>query len=185
MSALLARLLDDAALFPPRRAPMDEALSAYRTASGSASGPADREPLGAKYRVGGAVAGGVPSAGELAAFISACAERDLPFTCAAGSLHAVRGASHHGLMNVLLATAHAAAGESERGIRRTLQRTDAALLADDLLTLPEHEARAARCLLPGFSTSDVRGGRADLTANGLIRMPDIGKIGLHDDRFLG
>ncbi len=32
MSALLARLFDDAALFPPERAPMDEALPAYREA---------------------------------------------------------------------------------------------------------------------------------------------------------
>ncbi|XRQ11046.1 hypothetical protein ACN3XK_09180 [Actinomadura welshii] len=283
MSALLARLIDDAALFAPRRAPMDEALSVHRADADAPAGPggagrlvgrflcpasrftelrthlvpedfldlgviADTgieelpkamdavhaEPrvrpssveialprdadqaraaavtiarlpsdvparievrhaagwlhaldriaaargggagLGAKFRVGGAPGGDAPTgmnaAAGPAAFISACAARELPFTCAGRP-----GASPHGPMNVLLATAHAAAGGSERDVRDTLGRTDAEGLARELLALPEDGARAARRLLAGFGVPDVRRCRLDLAAAGLIRTPDGGE----------
>ncbi|TDC75432.1 hypothetical protein [Actinomadura sp. 7K507] len=277
MGALLARLIDDAALFPPESAPMDEALSAHRAATG-ASRHARRDPLVGRFlcpasrfaelrthlvpedlldlgviadtgleelpktldavraeprvrpssveialprdadqaraaavtiarlppgvparievrrspgwlhvldrlaaardsaaRVAGTLADEAPSAAALAAFISACAERGLPFTCAGGLDQGVRGAAHQGPMTVLLATAHAAAGEPERHVRRTLGRTDAEGLAGDLLALTDVQARAARRLLVAFAASDVRGVRAELAAAGLIRTPDTGE----------
>ncbi|MGP4030005.1 hypothetical protein [Actinomadura sp. 3N407] len=143
---------------------------------GAGGGAADRgTALGAKYRMGGPVTDAVPGTDELAAFIGACAERELAFTCAAGPDHAVRGPSRHGFLNVLLATAHAAAGERERDVRRTLERADAAGLARELRTLTEDEARAARRLLIAFGTSDVRRARTDLITAGLIRTPDTGE----------
>ncbi|MEU8798859.1 hypothetical protein [Spirillospora sp. NPDC048819] len=174
----IARLPSDIpARIEVRRAPgWLHALDRITAARDSAQSVPDRgAALGAKYRVGGPVTDEAPGSDELAAFIAACAERDLAFTCAAGPDHAFREASRHGFLNVLLATACAAAGEHERDVRRTLERTDAAGLAHDLLALTEDEARAARRLLTAFGTSDVRGARADLVTAGLIRTPDTGE----------
>ncbi|GAA0568841.1 hypothetical protein [Actinomadura livida] len=153
---------------------LDRIAAARDSAAHTAAHVPREAALGAKYRVGGSATDGVPGAGALAAFIAACAERDLPFTCA-GPVHAVRDASHHGLMNILLATAQAAGGGAEPAVRRTLERTDAAGLAGDLLALPEAEARAARRILVAFGVPDVRGTRRDLETAGLIRRPDIGE----------
>lgn len=233
MSALLARLIDDAALFPPERTPLHEALPAYRAAAADpATGrflcPASRfaelrthlvpedlldlgviadtgieelpkaldavraEPRVRPASVRIALPGdadqaraaavtiarlppGVPAhievrrspgwrdaldrvsaardhgaplgaashmhgpAGELAAFIAACAERDLPFTLAGPA---------QGLPNVLLAAARAAAGE--RDVRRSFDRTDP---ATDLRALTHDEARATRRLLIAFAAA--------------------------------
>lgn len=101
------------------------------------------------------------------AFVSACAERDLQFTCANGAGEA----SGHRSLNVLLAAAGAAAGE--RDVRRTLERTDAARLAADVRALPEDAARAARRLLAALTVRDLDACRANVRAMGL--MPDTGE----------
>lgn len=102
-----------------------------------------------------------------AAFISACAERGLAFTCANGAGES----SGHGFLNVLLAATHAAAGE--RDVRRTLERTDAARLADDVRALSEDAAQAARRLIAAFTVRDLGACRTNLRAVGL--MPDTGE----------
>ncbi|TDE35030.1 hypothetical protein [Actinomadura sp. 6K520] len=171
----IARLPSDVpARIEVRRSPgWLHALDRIAAARDSAS--PDRRALCAKYRVGGTATDGVPGAGALAAFIAACADRDLPFSCAGGPVRAVRGAAHHGLMNILLATAQAAAGDRGTGLRRTLERDDSAGLARDLLTLSEAEVRAVRRLLVAFGVPDVPGARRDLAAAGLIRRADIGE----------
>ncbi|WP_433476737.1 hypothetical protein ACQPZP_06570 [Spirillospora sp. CA-142024] len=182
MSALLARLVDDAALLPPGRAPMDEALDAMRAeprvrpASVRLALPEDADqaraaavtlarlpsgvpahievrrspgwrdaldriaaarahgaPLGADFRLDG-------PASATAAFISACAERDVPITCSGP----VRS-----LPTVLLATAQAAAGDGD--VQRTLGRRDATGVTADLGSLTGDEAQAARGLLTAFA----------------------------------
>ncbi|MFA1551372.1 hypothetical protein [Actinomadura chokoriensis] len=262
MSALLARLFDDAALLPPERAPVQEALPTYREAvrdpiAGRLLCPASRfaelrthlvpedlldlvlvadtgidelpkaldavraEPrvrpcalqvavpedadqaravavtiarlpsevparIGVRPspgwrdaldRIAAARDHGAPlgagTSAVSAAFISACAERDLRFTCADGTGHAVRHASGHGFLNVLLATAHAAAGE--RDIRPTLERTGAASLAAEVRALPDDAARAARRLLVAFSVRDLGASRTDLRRLGLIGTPGTGE----------
>ena len=146
---------------------------------GSGHGDEHGGALGAKVRVGGAPAGEGSGVDALAAFISGCAERGLPFTCAGGTDHAVRGAGAQGpldlLPTVLLAAAHAAAGDTERGVRRILERGDARSVARDLLALTDGEARALRRLLVAFGTSGVLGARAELVAAGLIRTPETGE----------
>ncbi|MFI0372839.1 hypothetical protein ACH35V_33675 [Actinomadura sp. 1N219] len=114
--------------------------------------------LGAAYRAGGPAA-------EVAAFLSACAERGLPFTCTAGADRAVRRQDGHGFLNVLLATASAARGDD---VRRTLERTDPSGLAADLLALTDDEVRATRRLLLSFGAPGVD---AALSALSLIRPP--------------
>lgn len=143
------------------------------TATGSMT--ADGPTLGAKYRVEGLRAADVPGTDALAAFITACAQRDLPFICAGGPGHAVRNASGHGLLNVLLATACAAAGAPEHDVRHALERTDASGIVRDLRSLPAPEARATRGLLVAFGAPDVRAARRDLAAAGLIKRPDTGE----------
>ncbi|RKS71230.1 hypothetical protein BZB76_5717 [Actinomadura pelletieri DSM 43383] len=94
-------------------------------------------PLAAAFRVTGP-----PT--ELATSITACAARDLAFTCAA--------TDHH--PHILLAAALAATGE--RDVRRTLERTDLRGLTADLRALTEPEALATRRLLLAFSAPDIR-----------------------------
>ena len=71
---------------------------------------------GAKLRTGGLRAELFPSAGELAAFLTACAELQVPFKCTAGLHHAVHhtdpttGFVHHGFLNLVVATARAIRG---------------------------------------------------------------------------
>ncbi|NKZ06121.1 hypothetical protein [Actinomadura latina] len=255
MSALLARLFDDAALFPPERAPMGDALPAYRAAvrnpaAGRLRCPASRfaelrthlipedlldvvlvadtgidelpkaldavlaEPRvrpsaveiavpedadqaraaavtlarlpsdvparievrpspgwrDALDRIAAARDRGTPlgaaTATVSAAFLSACAERDLQFACADGADRAVSSPSGPGFLNVLLATAQAAAGEP--GLHRTLERADAVPLAADVQSLPEDAARAARRLLAAINVRN-------LDVLRLIGTPDTGK----------
>ncbi|TMQ91247.1 hypothetical protein ETD83_31825 [Actinomadura soli] len=113
-------------------------------------------PLGAAYRVGG-------PASEVAAFVSACAERGLPFTCTAGADRPVRHQDRHGFLNVLLAAACARRGQD---VRRALERADPSGLAADLLALTGDEARATRRLLLSVS---VPGAAAALSALSLIK----------------
>ena len=150
-----------------------EQAAAEQTATGSMT--ADGPTLGAKYRVEGLRAADVPGTDALAAFITACAQRDLPFICAGGPGHAVRNASGHGLLNVLLATACAAAGAPEHDVRHALERTDASGIVRDLRSLSGREVRATRGLLVAFGAPDVRAARRDLAAAGLIKRPDTGE----------
>lgn len=79
----------------------------------------------AKIRTGGLKPEAIPSPGEVAAFILACAERKLPFKATAGLHHPIRAeqaltykpdaprAVMHGFINVLMASAFAWNGERD------------------------------------------------------------------------
>jgi hypothetical protein len=103
-------------------------------------------PLGAAFRTSGAVE-------ELAAFVSACAERDLPFVLAAGQ-------DGPGPLNALLAAAVAGAGGGD--VRDALSRTDLGDVITDLLTLGEDEADGARRLLSAYGTPGIESALSDL-----------------------
>ncbi len=91
---------------------MEEALDGV-----AAAAAATRLPVGAKIRCGGLRADLFPSPDEVAAFIEACRQRALPFKATAGLHHPFRhddpdtGFTHHGFLNLLVATLAAAAGE--------------------------------------------------------------------------
>jgi hypothetical protein len=88
----------------------------------------------AKLRTGGVTADAIPSVDGVAAYITGCAERQLPFKATAGLHHPVRGvhrltyapdacfAIMHGFINVFLAAAFAWHGE--RQIYPILAETD-------------------------------------------------------------
>ncbi|QKW33723.1 hypothetical protein HUT06_06480 [Actinomadura sp. NAK00032] len=256
MSALLARLLDDAALFPPDPAPPAGALPAYRAAArapvtGRLRCPASRfaelrahlvpedlldlvlvadtgleelpealdavrdeprvrlpaveitipEDADQARSVAVAVArlpAGVPARVQVrpstgwrdaldriaaardhgiplgaatrtapAAFIAACAERDLDFTCTAGTGREA--------VTLLLGAARAADAAGERDIARILDRTDAADLAAEARKLPDEAAQAARRLLAAVGVRHLGTALAELHRLGLIESPDTGE----------
>lgn len=135
-------------------------------------------PLGAKLRTGGLVGEAFPPTAELAAFIAACAERDVPFKCTAGLHHAVRhtdpdtGFGHHGFLNLLLAVSRAVTPAYdhvmqplERTLQTILDRTDSTTMATDATdTSPEPTRR----LLTSIGSCDIDSPRADLAGLGLI-----------------
>ncbi len=102
----------------------------------------------AKIRTGGLVPEAVPSVDTVAAFITACADRRLPFKATAGLHHPIQSATMHGFINVFIAAAFAWRGE--RKIEGILAETDpAAFWFDDQAhwrdrALEEGEIAAAR-----------------------------------------
>lgn len=95
----------------------------------------------AKIRTGGLKAEAIPSPAAVANFITACAERKLPFKATAGLHHPIRAeqaltydanaerAVMHGFINVLLAAAFAWHGE--RQIEPIIAETDASAFSFD------------------------------------------------------
>ncbi|MEU5876685.1 hypothetical protein [Spirillospora sp. NPDC047279] len=129
-------------------------------------------PLGAKLRTGGLAADTFPAPSELADFIVACVERDLPFKCTAGLHHAVRhtdaatGLVHHGFLNVLAAVARAADGRAG-AVLEILESTDAGRLAG--LARATTEVERVRRFLTSIGTCDIDAPRADLADLGLVQ----------------
>lgn len=123
-----------------------------------------------KFRTGGLAAELFPTPMDLASVIVACAERGLRYKLTAGLHHAVRhtdpatGFTHHGFLNVLVASAAAAAGEKPAAV--------ADLLA---LTTPDPLVREARGILDadrplwiGFGSCSVAEPLDDLLDLGLL-----------------
>ena len=91
--------------------------------------------IGAKFRTGGADAEAFPSSEQVAAFIAASVEWDVPFKATAGLHHPIRhhdaelGVMRHGFLNLLAATAIAVEGGSERDVVAAIEETDSAAVA--------------------------------------------------------
>jgi len=91
--------------------------------------PIQERGAAAKVRCGG---GTVPSVAELARFIRACREAEVPFKATAGLHHAVRTNDEHGFLNLL-----AAAGSDD--VEEMLEGED----PDELLSADPRRARQA------------------------------------------
>lgn len=126
---------------------------------------------GAKLRTGGTSAEMFPTVAEVAAFITACAERALPFKCTAGLHHAVRhrdsqtGFEHHGFVNILLAT-HAALTGGD--VAAVLDERSGNVLAEAARCIAPADAYRARALFAGYGSCDIAEPVADLTELGLL-----------------
>ncbi|MBA2415880.1 MAG: hypothetical protein H0V64_08360 [Geodermatophilaceae bacterium] len=129
---------------------------------------------GAKLRTGGTTADAFPSEAELAAFIMACAERDVPFKCTAGLHNAVRhrdsttGFDHHGFLNVALATHAAVLGEGVNAVTALIGETDGERLLSAYRQVTDHDARRTRAMFVGFGSCSVLDPVNDLTELGLL-----------------
>ena len=133
-----------------------------------------RAGRGAKLRTGGLAAELFPSDAELAAFILACRDRAVPFKCTAGLHHAVRytdpatGFRHHGVLNILVATARAVTGGA---VEEALAELRPDVLAAEAAALSPATATAARALFASYGSCSVDEPVADLRGLGLLPWP--------------
>ncbi|MFI8456219.1 hypothetical protein [Kitasatospora sp. NPDC085464] len=130
-------------------------------------------PYRAKFRTGGLVADAFPDEAELAAFLTGCAQRGLPYKCTAGLHNAVRhtdpetGFEHHGFLNVLLAaqeTDRAAAAE-------VLAERDGEALAKAVRALTARQVTVIRNSFTAFGTCSIAEPLGDLASLGLLSSP--------------
>ncbi|MBB6170689.1 hypothetical protein HNR23_000749 [Nocardiopsis mwathae] len=135
--------------FEPRRGP--GWLGAVEVLAGA-------RPLGVKVRCGGVRSDLFPSIPELEAFITACRDHDVPFKATAGLHHAARHTdpktrfTHHGYLNLLLATAVAADGGGSAEVRSALAETDERRLAREIRALDPAVAERARELFTAYGS---------------------------------
>ncbi|MBV2156360.1 hypothetical protein [Kitasatospora sp. SUK 42] len=131
-------------------------------------------PYRAKFRTGGLAAEAFPDEEELAAFLTGCARRGLPYKCTAGLHNAVRhtdprtGFEHHGFLNVLLA-----AQETDlRAAAAILAERDGEVLAKAARTLTDRQVTVIRNSFTAFGTCSIAEPLGDLAALGLLSSPD-------------
>jgi hypothetical protein len=128
----------------------------------------------AKYRTGGTTADAFPDARELAAFLVACAERELPFKLTAGLHHAVRhtddttGFENHGVLNVLVATRAAHWGEGSDAVAAALEERASGHLVAAVTSWSDRDVLDARRLFLSFGCCGVTDPIDDLLALGLL-----------------
>jgi hypothetical protein len=126
---------------------------------------------GAKLRTGGLTQELFPSDAELAAFVLACRERAVPFKCTAGLHHAVRytdpdtGFRHHGVLNILVATARAV---TNARVEQALAEDRPDALAAEAAAIDPATAAATRALFASYGSCSVDEPVADLRALGLL-----------------
>jgi hypothetical protein len=123
-----------------------------------------------KFRTGGLAAELFPTPIELAAVICACRDRSVPFKLTAGLHHAIRhtdpetGFVHHGFLNILMATAHAAADAEVAEVAAVLAGTDPVPLIEAARRMLHQD----RPLWIGFGSCSVTEPLEDLSRLGLL-----------------
>ncbi|MFI5695698.1 hypothetical protein ACIA58_27855 [Kribbella sp. NPDC051586] len=128
----------------------------------------------AKLRTGGLDASLFPSADQVASFVIACLDREVPFKCTAGLHNAVRhtaegsGFEHHGFLNVLLATRASLDGASHDELVHLLDSRDGSELAGQARGLTEDQAAGVRRWFTSFGSCSIDEPRQDLTTLGLM-----------------
>jgi hypothetical protein len=128
----------------------------------------------AKLRTGGLRAELFPTAAELAAFITACAEQQVPFKCTAGLHHAVHhtdpttGFVHHGFLNIVVATVRAI---SDGDVDGALAEERPERLAAEASAIDPAAAAATRALFVSYGSCDVEEPLGDLLGLGLLTAP--------------
>ncbi len=134
----------------------------------------------AKLRTGGADAAAIPSAPELAAFIIACLDRDVPFKLTAGLHRAVRhpaadrpdDLAEHGYLNVIAGVAAALDGGDEAAVGAVLEDRDARRVAAAVTALPPGRAEGVRRWFTSFGSCSITEPLGDLVDLGLLAEPD-------------
>lgn len=126
-----------------------------------------------KFRTGGVTDDAFPTTGELVACIDAALDRELPFKCTAGLHHAVRqtdpetGFTHHGFLNVLVATRLLLDGDRDAAWT-TLNQHDPGITVAELLTYSAEDLQSARRWFTGFGSCSILEPHDDLVELGLI-----------------
>jgi hypothetical protein len=124
-----------------------------------------------KLRCGGVSKENFPSVDEVADFLSVVSHGGTSFKATSGLPGAVRftddttGLTHHGFLNLMVATARALAGKD---VRDALGSTDGAALAAEAGALSEPAARAVRAVFASYGSSSFDDPVSDLEALGLL-----------------
>ena len=127
-----------------------------------------------KLRCGGQSVESIPSVEEVAHFLAIATCTGQPFKATAGLHYAVRqqdqstGLTHHGLLNMLVGTAHAVSGGSAR---EALRSTDAAALAAEAVALSEESSRVVREVFACYGSVSLTDPVADMVRLGLLPEP--------------
>jgi hypothetical protein len=135
--------------------------------------------LAAKVRCGGLEAAAFPTAQQLASFLIAAVRCGVAFKATAGLHHAVRytdpttGFTHHGFLNLLLATCAAVEGDDVKEVTAVLLVDDGAALADRARSVPAEIADRARSLFRAYGSCSTSEPIEDLGALGLVEVARI------------
>jgi hypothetical protein len=128
----------------------------------------------AKFRTGGVTTDLFPPSVDVAEWISAALDRELPFKCTAGLHNAIRhrdpetGFEHQGFLNILIATRAAWDGVAHDLIVSLLEETDGHSLATETQALGAAGIVATRQWFTSFGSCDVMEPLDDLVGLGLI-----------------
>ena len=123
-----------------------------------------------KFRTGGLEEHLFPSPATLAGWIDAALDRETPFKCTAGLHNALRhqnedGFTHHGFLNVLVATIRAFDGAATDDVVALLEQREAGPLLD---AVEDGDLRRARRWFTSFGSCSVAEPHDDLTALSLL-----------------
>lgn len=127
-----------------------------------------------KLRCGGKSVESFPTVQEVADFLVIATLTGQSFKATAGLHHAVRkhdessGLTHHGLLNMLVGTAHAISGTNAHD---ALMCTDAATLAAEAGALSDHSARVVREVFACYGSVSLTDPVAELVRLGLLPSP--------------
>lgn len=129
-----------------------------------------------KLRCGGQAPESFPSVDEVAEFLAIATSTGRSFKATAGLHHSVRqhdeatGLTHHGLLNMLVGTARAVSGAD---VHEALHCTDGQVLAAELGTWSEDDARAVRDVFACYGSDSLRAPVVDLIRLGLLPEADL------------
>jgi hypothetical protein len=124
-----------------------------------------------KLRCGGQSVESFPSVAEVADFLAIATGTGQPFKATAGLHHAIRhhdqstGLTHHGLLNMLVGTAHAVSGADAH---EALRCTDAATLAAEAGALSVDSSHIVREVFACYGSVSLTDPVADLVRLGLL-----------------
>jgi hypothetical protein len=127
-----------------------------------------------KLRCGGLSTENFPSVDEVAEFLGVINSGGASFKATAGLHNAVRhtaedtGFTHHGFLNLLIATGRLLAGASADDVRAALESTDGKALAGEAQNMTEHEALSVRGVFASYGSCSLTDPVADLEELGLL-----------------
>lgn len=127
-----------------------------------------------KIRCGGVSASNFPSVEEITEFLAVINNGGASFKATAGLHNAVRhtdeetGFTHHGFLNLLLATARLLSGAATEDVHAALASTDEKALAEEAQNLTEHEALSVRGVFASYGSCSLTDPVKDLEALGLL-----------------
>ncbi len=127
-----------------------------------------------KLRCGGLSAENFPSVREVADFLAVINDGGASFKATAGLHNAVRhtdsatGFTHHGFLNLLVATARIQSGGSKDAVRDALAVTDGMALSEEAAALSDQAQHAARSVFASYGSCSLTDPITDLESLGLL-----------------